>query len=74
MKIAPNLQIVVNAIRREDAKAELRALLAVARAAKVKPRGDITKAIEHHDTGGKDPACRLCRALARLDRVSGGTK
>ena len=50
----------------EKARAELRALLAVARAARAVDVGGECP----HDAGCK--ACNLTRALARLDRLSEG--
>lgn len=43
-----------------EAQRELRALLAVAKWAKIR----------HHDLSVGDDSCELCRALARLDKVS----
>lgn len=69
-KIAPTLQRFFPAPDRWAptgdflrAKAELRALLAVARAAQYEGWG-----ADHHEqrSGG---TCRLCRALARLERA-----
>lgn len=67
-KIAPHLTDAVEHMAKmgygywpEKARAELRALLAVQKWARIK----------HHDLRVPDEKCPLCRALARLDRVSG---
>ena len=69
-KIAPTLQIQITALTGttgDRARAELRALLAVARAAQAWRQFE-------HDKHLDPDVRRLCRALARLDRASQGGK